>query len=225
MTVSEESTYDLKNKSKRKNVNLTDILSAKYLFKPPKIVATCYSARKPGFYFLNAYFLVFLITFIAFPVFSIDIKSPHFRLATSYTILLTSVSFKWVLNNKLPSVSNFTSLDKYQISSISFVCLLIVWHSVVGSFWDREHGEKLDKYMLSFFAMLFIGMQIILCSWLYLAYGKKRRIKHEEMKFLEFYRETVINHQKLSFDKLSVEQEDEFSDDNHIDNLTVVCQA
>jgi hypothetical protein len=107
--ISEAANYE---KRKRKDLKFTEIISAKYLFKPPKIVATCYSARKPGFYFLNAYFLVFLITFIAFPVFAIDIKAPHFRLSTSYTILLTSVSFKWVLNNKLPSVSNFTSLDK-----------------------------------------------------------------------------------------------------------------
>ncbi len=98
--ISETASYDLQRKSKRKQQQQNAILSPKFsIFKPPKIVATCFSARKPGFYFLNAYFLVFLITFIAFPVFSIDIKSPHFRLTTSYTILLTSVSCNQIFKN------------------------------------------------------------------------------------------------------------------------------
>lgn len=209
-------------------MRFTEIISAKYLFKPPKIVATCYSARKPGFYFLNAYFLVFLITFIAFPVFSIDIKAPHFRLSTSYTILLTSVSFKWVLNNKLPSVSNFTSLDKYQICCISFVCLLTVWHSIVGSFWEKAYGQVLDKYFFFLFGIIFILIQCVLVIWLYIAYEKKRSIKAEEVRFLNIFKEKVISHQKLSFDRLSVEQsyDENVNGEDLIDtdNLTaVVC--
>lgn len=64
--------------------------------RPPKIVATCYCARKPGYYLFNAYFLIFLITVSALTIFSVDCKLPQNRLQINVTLLLTSVSFKWV---------------------------------------------------------------------------------------------------------------------------------
>lgn len=64
--------------------------------RAPKIVATCYCARKPGYYLFNAYFLIFLITVSALTIFSVDCKLPQNRLQINVTLLLTSVSFKWV---------------------------------------------------------------------------------------------------------------------------------
>jgi hypothetical protein len=124
-------------------------------FKTPKFVATCYCSRfiylhflickkiksflilivtkrKSGYYVFNAFFLIFLITLSAMTVFSIDCKMPQSRLQTSYTLLLTSVSFKWVVNRYLPTVSYLTSLDKYAIISIFFQSLLSIWHSLVA---------------------------------------------------------------------------------------------
>lgn len=43
----------------------------------PKFVVTCYVARRPGYYFYNAYFLIFLITILGLTTFSIDIKYPQ----------------------------------------------------------------------------------------------------------------------------------------------------
>ena len=67
------------------------------------------------YYFFNAYFLIFLITVSALTIFSVDCKMPQSRLQTTFTLLLTSVSFKWVINRSLPHVSYLTSLDKYAI--------------------------------------------------------------------------------------------------------------
>ena len=72
--------------------------------KIPKISFKCYVCRRPYYYFANAYFLIFLITTTAFAMFSIDCKLPQNRLQTTATILLTSVSFKWVINRSLPTV-------------------------------------------------------------------------------------------------------------------------
>jgi hypothetical protein len=55
----------------------------------PKIVATCFCHRRPGYYLFNAYFLIFLITVSSLTIFSIDCKLPQNRLQTTYTILLT----------------------------------------------------------------------------------------------------------------------------------------
>ena len=123
--------------------------------KYPKFIATCFCSRydklkilqlehlkylfkflrKPGYYLKNAFFLIFLITASALTIFSIDCKLPQSRLQTVYTLLLTSVSFKWVVNRSLPTVSYLTSLDKYAITCIVFISLTAFWHSIVGSSW------------------------------------------------------------------------------------------
>jgi hypothetical protein len=100
--------------------------------KPPKLVTTCFCARKPGFYFFNAISLIFLITVSALTVFSISYDLPQNRLQVTYTILLASISFKWVINRSLPPVSYLTSLDKYAIACIFYVCALAGWHGIIG---------------------------------------------------------------------------------------------
>ena len=52
----------------------------------PKFVATCYCSRRPGYYFFNAYFIIFLITILSLTTFSIDCKMPQSRLQTSFTL-------------------------------------------------------------------------------------------------------------------------------------------
>jgi hypothetical protein len=77
-----------------------------YLNETPKLVATFYCSRKAGYYIFNAFFLIFLITISSITIFSVDCKLPQNRLQTSYTLLLTSISFKWVVNRSLPTVTN-----------------------------------------------------------------------------------------------------------------------
>ena len=68
----------------------------RYLFK---VSAKYYNSNKrPGYYLKNAYFLIFLITISTLTIFSIKpvgITTFH-RLQVTFTLLLTSVSFKWV---------------------------------------------------------------------------------------------------------------------------------
>ncbi len=100
------------------------------------ILIFIYCYRKPGYYFSNAYSLIFLITISALTIFSIDCRLPQSRLQTTYTLLLTSVSFKWIINRSLPTVSYLTSLDRYAIACIVFISLLAGWHSIVGVCWS-----------------------------------------------------------------------------------------
>jgi hypothetical protein len=127
----------------------------------PKICFKCYACRRPYFYFANAYFLIFLITITALGMFSIDCKLPQSRLQTTATILLTSVSFKWVINRSLPTVSYTTSLDEYSILCILYLCLLCAWHSTVGSFWDKTLATRIDFIMLVVFFCLFLLINFI----------------------------------------------------------------
>lgn len=155
-------------------------------FKAPKIAASCFCSRKPQYYFFNAYFLIFLITSCSLSIFSINYKLPQNRLATSFTILLSSVSFKWVINRSLPTVSYLTSLDKYSIVCIFFVCLLSVWHSLIGSILaNYDYSIFIDRCSLGIFFILFIFIHLLLFIWFLKAYNVVRNLKKKEIEYLK----------------------------------------
>jgi hypothetical protein len=52
---------------------------------------SCYCVRKPSYYYLNAYFLILLITITSLTIFSVSYKLPQSRLQTMFTLLLSSV--------------------------------------------------------------------------------------------------------------------------------------
>lgn len=108
--------YTVRTQSKIGTTSCTNLINLKQLF--------VFISNRPGYYISNAYFLIFLITISGLTIFSVDCTLPQNRLQTTYTILLTSVSFKWVINRSLPTVSYLTSLDKYAITSIFYLILV-----------------------------------------------------------------------------------------------------
>lgn len=151
----------------------------------PKISATCFSARRPGYYIFNAYFLIFLITSVALSIFSINPKLPQNRLQTNCTLLLTSVSFKWVINRYLPTVSYLTSLDKYAIVSITYLCFLSVWHSIIGSFWSAPDALIIDFWLLIVFVIVLIGLNLWTIIWFFMAFRQIKQLQAEEAVFVK----------------------------------------
>jgi len=179
--MSENASYDEKKYSENVDTDeKSEMNLATKFFQHPKIVASCYCSRRPGYYIFNAYFLIFLITVSGLTIFSIDCRLPGNRLQTTYTLLLTSVSFKWVINRSLPTVSYLTSLDQYAIVSISFLCLNCFWHSIVGSSWligDKDLAAEIDNWVLLFFSVLFVIIQIWLCIWFFVANVQVRNLR------------------------------------------------
>lgn len=168
-------------------------------FKRSKLVATCYCSRKPGYYLFNAYFLIFLITVAALTVFAVDCKLPQNRLQITCTVLLTSVSFKWVINRSLPTVSYLTSLDKYAITCIFYKCMLCVWHSLVGAFWIKDYAKLIDKWMLLFFSLLFVLINLGFLLWFCVAYRAIREIRFKEARFLTTFKEIQKKFVEMDF--------------------------
>ncbi len=97
--VSEFPSYD-HNESSSKEFDYDGSLyySDRQIGEIPKFTATIFCSRKPGYYIFNAFFLIFLITSSALTIFAINCKLTPNRLQISYTLLLTSISFKWVIN-------------------------------------------------------------------------------------------------------------------------------
>lgn len=65
--------------------------------------------------------LIFLITVLGFVPFAFDPNGPQFRCQVTGLLILTSVNFRWIVTQRLPSVPYLTSLDKYAIGSLLFL--------------------------------------------------------------------------------------------------------
>ena len=111
----------LKFKLYRK-VNLTEIASYESneisnnmneTIKKLKFVAVCKCSRKPLYYLINCYSFNFLITILSLTLFVIDSKLAQNRISGTFTLILTSFSFKVVTSKSLPTISYLTSLDRY----------------------------------------------------------------------------------------------------------------
>lgn len=132
----------------------------------------------------NAYFIIFLTTALSLTIFSINCKNPHARLQTNFTLVLTSASFKWVINRSLPTISYMTSLDKYAIVSIFFLCLLCIWHAIVGTFWVEATAIKIDIAMFAVFNLVFFIIHMVLLIWLFRAYKTIRDFEKINQNFI-----------------------------------------
>ncbi len=130
----------------------------------------------------------------ALTIFSIKIKVTFHRLQVTYTLLLTSVSFKWVINRSLPTISYMTSLDRYAMFSMIFIVACCIWHSIIGSSilpGDLNSQMELDQWALIGFSALFCLLHIISGFWFYSAYKNVKRIKEAELKYLSGMNSTV----------------------------------
>lgn len=84
--ISQQASYDLTSST----LSINHPNPALSLLRPTKICVTIFASRKPGYYFSNAFFLIFLITISSLNTFSIDHKLPQSRLQSTFTLLLTS---------------------------------------------------------------------------------------------------------------------------------------
>jgi hypothetical protein len=108
-------------------------------------------------------------------------KSVHSRISSSFTLILTSFSFKVVTSKSLPSVSYLTNLDKYQIINILFLALCCVWHTCCFVF----QLYYLDMYALLVLSLVFMFIQLFFTFVLFKTYKKVLILQRREIDFLE----------------------------------------
>ena len=190
------------HKSNSINISISD----KPLKKYSKLVATCYCSRRPGFYIFNAFFLIFLITMSSLTVFSIPTNSPSTRLQITYTIMLSSISFKWIFNRFLPPVSYLTLLDKYSISCIVYINILAAWHSLIGSHLFNWN-DRTDFHMFITLILLFLIFHLFIIVWYFKITKKIRFLKSKEKVFIEEY--LAKTNRKTLYDDEDDEDENE----------------
>ncbi|UJR23356.1 hypothetical protein I4U23_026368 [Adineta vaga] len=161
------------------------------------VICSCHAARRYGYYMWNAYFLIFLITSASFTTFPIPLTNIQGRIQISCTLLLTSITFRWLCNKALPTISYLTAVDVYAIGSIFSVCLLNIYHGVIGYvnyYFATNLGKPtdvttsvsyiiiIDRWALVVFTILFFAYQIGTIIWMLCVPLRRRRLMFKKDK-------------------------------------------
>jgi hypothetical protein len=99
-----------------------------------------YLFKQPQYYLWNAFFLIFLITVCGLITFSIKIDQTQGRLQTSFTLLLTSISFKWVINRSLP-VFYFMIISASKLKALYIGFLLFLKFAIYDNITEKKAGK------------------------------------------------------------------------------------
>eukprot|EP01126_Amoeba_proteus_P000027 TRINITY_DN10005_c0_g1_i2.p1 TRINITY_DN10005_c0_g1~~TRINITY_DN10005_c0_g1_i2.p1 ORF type:complete len:377 (+),score=56.99 TRINITY_DN10005_c0_g1_i2:963-2093(+) len=82
--------------------------------------------RQYGFFMSNIVLIIFLIVLLAPIAFAIDHKEVSDRMQIILTLLLTVVTFKWIIAGEVPKTSTVTLLDKYILLSLLMFFLVVI---------------------------------------------------------------------------------------------------
>ena len=162
-------------------------------YKHPAISASCRASRRPEFFIWNIFLVMLFICSLAFATFTVDLERPENRLQLSFILLLTTITFKFVVSQNLPRIPYLTYLDKYILTSMCILCTVCVWHSTVPLL---KYNEVLSKaadrcalivlwtsyllFHICFFA--YIAFVAVNKRWMY---GEKDKMHKERMKRLQ----------------------------------------
>jgi len=119
------------------------------------------------------------------------IKYIHIKL--SFKIYL-NFQFKWITNRSLPTVSYFTSLDKYSLACMLFLCISMFWHSIIGTMSSRKQFQtsfssilRIQYYdHLAFLSLccIFTLINLVYLFWLIkFGYARRRVLDRQEKDY------------------------------------------
>ncbi|KAK2162475.1 hypothetical protein NP493_1519g00030 [Ridgeia piscesae] len=165
------------------------------LIRRTALCVKCQAARRPAYFFWNIFLITFLICSLSFATFAVDRSLPQNRLQLSFTLVLTSVAFKFVVNQSLPKISYLTYLDKYVLATLIILVLVCAWHGLATKIPFGESGDFIDNFVFFGFLGLYFFFNVVFIIRLYMKPGRKRSIMRKKEKR---YMETVKEHVRLS---------------------------
>ncbi len=116
------------------------------------------------------------------------------RLGGTFTLLLTSFSFKVVTSKSLPTVAYLTSLDKYQLVNILFLALCCTWHSILASLIHNDFKKKSDDIALICLASIFSMLEIFYVIALIISHKKVTNLKkHVDDLISQFDQDKLVD--------------------------------
>ncbi|KAK7501996.1 hypothetical protein BaRGS_00006748, partial [Batillaria attramentaria] len=151
--------------------------------KRSAISVKCRAARRPGYFVWNIFMVTFLICSLSFATFSVDKNYPQNRLQLSFTLMLTSVAFKSVVNQSLPRISYLTYMDKYLLASMIMLSAVCSWHAIVTTLlYDADLANKVESIVLTVLGVVYLLFNVGFVIIIYLFPCKKRRTMSQKDK-------------------------------------------
>ena len=138
--------------------------------------------RKYEFYIYNAFLVIFLITALTFASFTVEADLPGDRVQISLTLLLTSVAFKYYVQQFVPTVSYFTLIDRYILSCMVFQFFMTV-HNMVGGLIKNHTALRIFEWTsfgVAVFAFMLINAYFGYLSWMCIKKARKSEAEDEK---------------------------------------------
>jgi len=128
----------------------------------PTVSFRIYTSRMSGFSVWNILAVMGIILSLALCPFTVDRWNPGSRLQLSFTLVLTTVAFKFVANQSLPRISYLTILDKYILTSMLLMHLCTAYHASIGLVDEvSDVGDLIDMVCFIVVGSIFLIFQII----------------------------------------------------------------
>jgi hypothetical protein len=126
---------------------------------------------------------------MAFATFSVTYNLPQNRLQLSFTLLLTAVTFKWVVVRCLPTISYLTTLvksfflyllkinfisskDKYVLLSMVMLCVVCAWHAIIAVC-PIDVAAHWDTLALITLAIIYALFHLFFLFWMYFVVSRE----------------------------------------------------
>jgi hypothetical protein len=159
--------------------------------KRSALTVQCRAGRRPAYYIWNIFSVTFLIACLSFVTFAVDPVLVQNRLQLSYTLVLTAVAFKFVVNQSLPRISYLTYLDRYILATMAALTVICIWHGVQARF-TKEHQER-DYIAL----VVFLGGYIIyniqfFCRIYAFPYRRRREMDRKEREYIKLVKREAL---------------------------------
>ena len=148
--------------------------------------------RKCKFYVSNVFLVMGLITALTFASFTVGADLPGDRVQISLTLLLTSVAFKYYVQQFVPTVSYFTLLDEYILSCMAFQFFMTLHNMIGGVITD---SRTLSTFEWTWFVIAVLTFTLINAYFVYLSVKYIKEAKEQEEKDKDQYYE--LNPEKL----------------------------
>jgi hypothetical protein len=126
--------------------------------------------RKPDYYITNVVLIVFAIATICFFAFLFPIYAWEDRANLLTTLLLTAVTFKFVVAQSLPKVPFFTLLDVYIVFALVMMVIIILWSASMRALW---RFTPIDESFLRLLDIGFLGSSVMFWTFGNLRYFSK----------------------------------------------------
>lgn len=175
-------------------------------YKHAALSTSCRASRRPGFFIWNIFLVMLFICSLAFATFTVELALPQNRLQLSFILLLTTITFKFVVSQTLPRISYLTYLDKYILTSMGILCAVCVWHSIVPVLkYNMKLAETVDRCAFVILGSIYFMFHVIFFLYIYFValkkrwtYNQKDREHKERIRKLQQKQEMMNNRMEAS---------------------------